>query len=126
MQVKKIAAVTDDGNVLSNHFGMATQYLVIEIEDGKIRGQELRAKPHHEVHPDHSKPHSDHNPLHEDMFAPIKDCHVLLVGGMGGGAYNRALAAGLEIILTGGLINEAVQGVLNGSLSSNDLRLHRH
>lgn len=126
MSIKRIAAVTDDGLILSNHFGMAGQYLVSEVEDGHILHQETRAKPHHSVHPDHSQPHSHSEQLHDDMFAPIRDCQVLLVGGMGGGAYNKAMAAGLEVVLTGGAISAALQSYLAGQIISNDLRLHKH
>jgi len=122
----KIAAVTDDGQILSNHFGMAGQYLVIEAVDGLIVKQEIRQKPHHAVHPDHSKEHVHSDQLHEDMFAPIRDCQVLLVGGMGSGAHQKAVSAGLEIVLTGGVIAEAAQSYLSGAAISNDLRLHRH
>jgi predicted Fe-Mo cluster-binding NifX family protein len=126
MSIRKIAAVTDDGQILSNHFGMSAQYLVIEVEDGLILKQETREKPHHGVHPDHSQPHTDHAQLHADMFAPIHDCQVLLVGGMGGGAYHRALDLRLEVVLTGGPIVTAVQAYLSGQLTSNALRLHQH
>lgn len=126
MSTVKIAAVTDDGQILSNHFGMATQYVVIEAEAGRILKQETRQKPHHTVHPDHdSKEHTHSDQLHEDMFAPIRDCQVLLIGGMGNGAYQKAVSAGLQVVLTGGAIIEAAQNYLAGSMVSNDLRIHR-
>lgn len=59
------------------------------------------------------------------MFAPIQDCQVLLAGGMGEPAYQRALAAGLNVILTGGKITEAVDLFLKGNLSSDLRRIHR-
>jgi predicted Fe-Mo cluster-binding NifX family protein len=126
MSVIKIAAVTDDGQSLSNHFGMAAQYVVIDVEAGQILSQETRQKPHHTIHPDHSKEHAHSEQLHEDMFAPIRDCQVLLVGGMGSGAHAKAVGAGLEIVLIGGSIADAVENYLNGAAASNDMRLHRH
>jgi predicted Fe-Mo cluster-binding NifX family protein len=126
MSIVKIAAVTEDGQILSNHFGMAAQYVVIETEAGRILSQETRQKPHHAIHPDHRKEHSHSDQLHEDMFAPIRDCQVLLVGGMGSGAHARAVSAGLEIVLIGGLIADVVENYLNGAAASNDMRLHRH
>ena len=126
MSVIKIAAVTDDGQILSNHFGMAAQYVVIETEAGRVLSQETRQKPHHAIHPDHSKEHAHSEQLHEDMFAPIRDCQVLLVGGMGSGAHAKAVSAGLEIVLIGGSIADAVERYLNGAAASNDMRLHRH
>jgi predicted Fe-Mo cluster-binding NifX family protein len=126
MSIKRIAAVTDDGLILSNHFGMALQYLVSETEDDRILRQEARAKPHHSVHPDHGQPQSHNEQLHEDMFTPIRDCQVLLVGGMGGGAYKKAQSVGLEVVLTGGTIADALQAYLNGQLISSDLRLQKY
>jgi predicted Fe-Mo cluster-binding NifX family protein len=32
----KIAAITDDGRTISQHFGRASHYMVVTIEDGKI------------------------------------------------------------------------------------------
>jgi predicted Fe-Mo cluster-binding NifX family protein len=126
MSTIKIAAVTDDGQTLSDHFGMAAQYVVIQAEDGRILGQETRQKPHHTVHPDHSQGHQHSDQSHDDMFAPIRDCQVLLVGGMGGGAYQKALSAGLEVVLISGAIEAAARDYLSGSVTSDGLRVHRH
>lgn len=81
----KIAAVTDDGERISSHFGM-----------------------------------------HNDMFAPIAGAQVLLCGGMGTPAYQKAQAAGLEVVLTGGEIEKTVQAYLQGELHSDLRRLHNH
>jgi predicted Fe-Mo cluster-binding NifX family protein len=43
----KIAVVTDDGKMISQHFGRAVHYLVLTVEDGKITRRELRDKPGH-------------------------------------------------------------------------------
>ena len=40
----KIAFVTDDGMTITQHFGRAGKYLVVEIEDGKEISRELRDK----------------------------------------------------------------------------------
>ncbi len=129
MKTFKIVAVTEDGEKLSSHFGMAQLYKVFTVEDGQVTGAVLLDKPHHQVHPDHSQ-HSHHDghghDLHEDMFAPIRDCQVLLVGGMGQGAFNRAQAARLEVVFVGGTIDQAVQDYLSGKLVSNARRLHIH
>mgnify|MGYP001095166884 CR=1 FL=1 len=38
----KIAAITDDGVAISQHFGRAAYYLVATVEDGQIVNRELR------------------------------------------------------------------------------------
>ena len=41
-------------------------------------------------------------------------------------AYEKAEAAGLQVIMTSGIINEAVRNYLNGSLISDPQRIHKH
>lgn len=120
----KIAAVTDDGQKISSHFGMAPHYRVFTIRDGRIIADESREKPHHQHHPDHGAGHQHHG--HADMFAPLADCQVLLCGGMGTPAYQKAIAAGLQVSLVGGEILPAVQAYLDGSLNSDLRRVHQH
>lgn len=124
----KIAAVTEDGERLSAHFGMAPYYKVFTIEAGEVVAEEMRPKPHHAHHPHHHGPHDHghHDHRHADMFAPIADCQVLLCGGMGAPAYAKAQAAGLEVVLVGGTIAEALQAYLRGEAVSDPRRVHRH
>lgn len=126
----KIAAVTQDGETISSHFGMAPQYNIFNVENGAIASQEIREKPHHSRHPDHHE-HGGHghghgHGQHGAMFAPVEDCQVLLCGGMGTPAYEKALASGLEVVMTGGKILDAVQAYLDGHISSDLHRIHQH
>ena len=130
--MQKIAVVTQDETKVSAHFGMAPLYRVFTVEDGEIAAVETRAKPHHEHHPDHHNHQHEHGQHqqgrdhHDDMFAPIADCQVLICGGMGGGAHARAQAANLEIVLTSGPIETVVQAYLNGEINSDPNRVHIH
>lgn len=122
----KIAAVTENDNIdLSSHFGRAPVYLVMTARDGQVVAQEQRPKPHHAAHGAGHGEH-EHSKGHADMFAPVRDCQVLLVGGMGQPAYEKAKASGLEVILTGGRIDAAVQAYLQGELQSDLRRVHTH
>jgi predicted Fe-Mo cluster-binding NifX family protein len=123
--MQKIAVVTENGRQISSHFGMAPAYRVYTIEDGKVVAEEERAKPYHTHHPDHNSGQAQHG-LHEDMFAPIGDCQVLICGGMGTPAYQKALAAGLEVVLTGGEMRAAVEAYLLGQVNSDPRRVHQH
>jgi predicted Fe-Mo cluster-binding NifX family protein len=124
----KIAAVTEDGEKLSSHFGQAPFYQIFTIEDGQVLAREQLAKPFHgeRAGHEHFHDHSQHEHGHEDMFAPIQDCRVLLCGGMGGPAYQNAISAGLEVVLVGGQIEAALQAYLNGQASSDLRRIHVH
>lgn len=143
----KIAAVTDDGERISSHFGRARFFKVFTIANGQITAAEVLAKPHHASH-DHDHDHyheHGHEPtnqqielheeseshghrfgMHNDMFAPILGAQVLLCGGMGTPAYQKAQAAGLEVVLTGGEIEKTVQAYLQGELHSDLRRVHNH
>jgi len=122
----KIAVVTQDNQNVSSHFGMAPIYRVLMIENGQVIGEEERIKPHHAHHPDHSQHthESSHDVSHADMFAPIADCKVLICGGMGQPAYQKAVSTGLEIVLTGGKIESAVQAYLKGEALTDLGRVH--
>jgi predicted Fe-Mo cluster-binding NifX family protein len=107
---KKIAAVTDDGKTISQHFGRAQYYLVVTFEDGQITSREMRDKlghvhfasePHEAEH--HNQPHgfsaAEHD-RHLRMASPIADCEALLARGMGSGAYQSLQAIGIRPIVT--------------------------
>ncbi len=123
----KIATVTEDGVKFSSHFGTAPSYRVLTIEEGKVVEDEVIAKPHHESHGEHGG-HHDHHNGHGGMkfFDAIKDCQVLLAGGMGEPAYKRALSFGFEVFMTGGNIDAAVEAYLSGDLVSDQRRVHSH
>jgi len=121
----KIAAVTEDGSTISSHFGMAPMYRVFTIEDSNVVSDETRSKPHHQRHPDHK--HGGHELHgHADMFAPVADCQVLLCGGMGTPAYQKAQVAGLQVVLVGGEIGAVVEAYLAGQVESDPRRVHQH
>ena len=116
----KIAAVTNDGVTIAGHFGMAEYYKVVSTETGKIIAQEQRPKPHHMMHPDFEQTQS-HD--HQDMLAPIRDCQVLLCGGMRMRAYEHAMAAGFQVVMTLGKIDDAIRAYLDGTLVSDMRRI---
>lgn len=131
----KIAAITDDGKTVSQHFGRARYFLVVTVEDGKIVGQELRDKAgHHTFAPqegvghNHAAPHG-FDPAsqgrHGQMLAVIADCQVVLAGGMGQGMLQNLAQAGIRPILTEvRSIEEAVHAFLEGKLVDRSERVH--
>jgi len=52
----KIAAISDDGTTISQHFGRAPLYVVVTVEEGKIVGQETRDKTGHHTFAAHHPP----------------------------------------------------------------------
>jgi predicted Fe-Mo cluster-binding NifX family protein len=107
---RKIAVISDDGKTISQHFGRAPYYVVVTVENNKIINKEQRAKAGHhsfgaqaEEHPAPGVPHgfdAGSQAKHAVMAQPIGDCKVLLAGGMGRGAYESLMSAGIESIIT--------------------------
>ena len=131
----KIAAITDDGKIISQHFGRANYYLVVTVEDGQIINREIRDKLSHShfTNEPHSSPISGHRhgfgPEEEDrhtrMAQAITDCEVLLCRGMGMGAYESMKVFGIRPIVTDiESIDEAVKAYIDGHIIDHVDRLH--
>jgi predicted Fe-Mo cluster-binding NifX family protein len=131
----KIAAITDDGETISQHFGRALYYLVVTIENGQIADRELREKLSHthfanEPHePEASGQPHGFGPASQDrhtrMAQSIIDCQALLCGGMGMGAYESIQALGIRPVVTDiASIDEAVNAYIEGTIIDQVNRLH--
>lgn len=131
----KIAAITEDGRTISQHFGRAPQYLVVTVEGGQVVARELRDKLGHanfaqEPHDPETEgaPHGM-GPAAQDrhgrMAQAIADCQALLCGGMGQGAYESMQALGIRPIVTDILsIDEAVRAYVEGKIVDRVDQLH--
>ena len=131
----KIAAITDDGNTISQHFGRAQYYLVATVENGKIIDRDLRAKfghaqfagePHAADIP--GQPHGMDPASHDrhiQMSDAIADCEALLCRGMGMGAYESMKMRGIRPVVTDiASIDEAVLAYVEGKIVDRVDRLH--
>jgi len=131
----KIAAISDDGTTISQHFGRAPFYVVVTVEAGEIASKETRAKTGHHTFAAHRPPDlaagerhgydAGSQVRHESMAETISDCQVLLAGGMGWGAYESMQSYNIKPIVTDvKSIDEAVQLYLDGKLTNLMERLH--
>jgi predicted Fe-Mo cluster-binding NifX family protein len=129
----KIAAVTEDGVTISQHFGRAPYYVVLTVEDGQVMGREQREKVAHgrgaggHVHVEGQAHGFDaaSQDTHGRMAAPIADCQVLLARWMGMGAYESLQQAGIRpVITTIANIDEAALQAANGTIIDHQERLH--
>jgi len=131
----KIAAITEDETIISQHFGRAPLYVVVTVEEGKIVSKETRAKSGHHTfaayqHPN-TAPGERHGydagsqTRHASMAEAIADCQVLIAGGMGWGAYDSLKSRNIQPIVTDvETIEEAVKLYLEGKLPNLMERLH--
>jgi len=126
----KIAIITEDGVHVSKHFGRAPHYMVVEIEGNTVKGKRLVPKVGHSqfqgMHEErHEEPHLGSESKHATMSEPIKDCVVLICGGMGMGAYQSLLLRGIRPIITEvDDINQAIAAYLDGKLDDHPEYLH--
>jgi len=133
----KIAAVSDDGVTISQHFGRAAYYVVVTVQDNQIVARETRDKmghaqfageTHEESHGEGPRGHgydAAAQSRHARMAGAIADCQVLLARGMGAGAYDSMRAAGIRPVVTDiPTIDEAVKAYLAGTLLDHVERLH--
>jgi predicted Fe-Mo cluster-binding NifX family protein len=131
----KIAAISDDGVHISQHFGRAPYYVVLTVEDGEIVNSETRAKAGHRTFAAQEHPRlgpgerHGYDPgsqaKHRSMAEAIVDCEALIAGGMGWGAYESLKGYGIRPIITDvGDIREAVLRYLDGDLPDLMERLH--
>lgn len=133
----KIAAVSEDGVTISQHFGRAPFYVVVTVDNGKIVSHETRNKmghaqfggeTHDEAHRADPRGHG-FDPAaqnrHAQMAAAILDCEVLLARGMGAGAYESMKQANIRPLVTDiTSIDEAVKAYLSGTLKDHVEMLH--
>lgn len=135
LNIMKIALVTDDEKTVCQHFGRAKYYMVYTIEDGKIITKEKREKMgHHHFagqdhdHGTHAGPHgydAASQTRHAGMAETIRDCQVLIAGGMGMGAYDSLKSYNIESIITDVAdLEEAVKLYAKGKLPNLKNRLH--
>ncbi len=131
----KIAAISEDGTTVSQHFGRAPYYLVVTVENGKVVNKEKRDKAGHHTfaagqHPDTAlgERHgydAGAQSRHATMAQSIDDCQVLIAGGMGWGAYESLKSHGIETIVTDVQnIEEAVRLYVDSKLPNLMERLH--
>jgi predicted Fe-Mo cluster-binding NifX family protein len=133
----RIAAVSEDGVTISQHFGRAPIYVVVSVEDGRIVSRETRDKlghaqfaaEGHEVPPEADPRGHGFDPVAQDrharMVAAIADCQVLLARGMGAGAFASMQQADIEPIVTDVEdIDAAVEAYVAGTLRNEIEKLH--
>jgi predicted Fe-Mo cluster-binding NifX family protein len=131
----KIAAISEDGINISQHFGRAPYYVVVTVEDGKVVSKENRDKAGHHTFAAHQEEHlgpgerhgfdAGAQVRHASMMNNITDCQVLIAGGMGWGAYESLKSRGIKAVVTDvENIEDAVKLYLQGELTNLMERLH--
>ncbi len=123
----KIAIASDDTRTVSQHFGRATHYVVLTIEDGRVAAREDREKVgHNGGHREHGSEAPEvaaHR--HGDMVGAVADCEMLVAGRMGAPAYAAIQSRGLRPILTDlRTVDDVARAAIGGTLRDHPERVH--
>lgn len=94
----KIAVASSDGVSISRHFGRSGCFLVFEVQDGVIRGKEVRDNTytaHAQGECQENESH-EHDHSHADVLSALHDCEAVLCLGMGWRAAQDLEANGIR------------------------------
>ena len=109
----KIAATYENGNIFQ-HFGRTENFKVYEVEDGRIVSSEVIGS----------------DGIGHGALAGLLANHeiqVLICGGLGGGAMNALMNAGIEVCAgASGSADEAVEAYLRGDLVNTGANCDHH
>lgn len=124
----KIAIVTNNGELVSRHFGRAPYFKILTIENGVFTNEQLveRSAYHSGPHNAHPTEEKQHLHSHSKMIAELEGCDQLIAGGMGYGAYTSLESAGIKVVLTDLKNIESVkEAIMTGTLENySEERVH--
>lgn len=124
----KIAVPSNDGLLLSAHFGRSKGFIVFETNKQDIINEEYRPNSvtghalglHHEHEHGHDHNHGEHSHSHTGILGVLADCEIVIAGGMGQRLYNDLQAANKKVYVTREEnAREAVKLMLQDQLDSN-------
>jgi len=143
----KIAIPTNNKTDLSKHFGRSKFFAIYNIEDNHIAEISYIPLPEHGDHGEHGHHNHDHGnhsqhmelgiiekhgqgngggrDFHGDLVEMIKDCEVLISGGMGMGMQENLKRTNLKTYLTKiKTIEEAVNAYIDCTLVNESELIH--
>ena len=107
-------AIAGEGRNVTEHFGHCVNFLIYDIENGKITNEE-------------SIPNSGHRPGFLPNFLADRGVNVIISGGMGGGAVDIFNERNVEVVVgASGDAKTAVLNYLKGELKSTGSVCHEH
>ncbi len=113
----KVAVASDDGKVISSHFGRSRGFVIFEIEDGEIKSREyiLNTFTGHARGLHHTGHH--HYDSHATIIENLRDCKAVISHGMGRRLYEDLTSAGIEVYVTDETdVDKAIELHIKGEL----------
>jgi predicted Fe-Mo cluster-binding NifX family protein len=106
MSVHRIAVATDDGINVFQHFGMAQDFRILDIDETSRHFVEERKAPPRENHTCHDLGHFDR------VLALLSDCEAIVVGQIGEGAAEYILRSNMRIFQAPGEVEKALDTII--------------
>jgi predicted Fe-Mo cluster-binding NifX family protein len=105
----RIAVPTNDGEMVSGHFGRSRRFLVFEVEGGRVVGRTAK---------ENEGPDGEHS--HGRVLRALEGCDVVIAARMGDGMARALEARGVKRVNAGHArkAEEAVQAYLRGELEA--------
>ncbi len=122
-----IAVVSDDEKTIASHFGHAKGFAIYRLENDRLEKVEYRPN----TFTGHARglAGKDHGiDRHGPILEALKDCQVVISGGMGRRIYKDLSETGIEVLVTQEKdIQSALERYLKGELDNHeDLRCDHH
>lgn len=122
----KVAIASDDGKIISSHFGRTRGFTIFEIEGNAIKKQEFLEN----TFTGHARglEGADHSiDRHGPILEALKDCQVVISHGMGRRIYDDLQSAGIEVFVTDETdVQKAVNLYINDELTNNTNLVDNH
>lgn len=107
-------AIASEGKTVTGHFGHCTNFMIYDVQNGKILREE-------------SVPNPGHRPGFLPNFLADRGVNVIVSGGMGGGAVDIFNERNVEVVVgASGDTRIAVEKYLRGELKSTGSICHEH
>jgi len=120
----RIAVPTNDGKLISEHFGRSAAFLMFDTDNGAIKSSESRSN---EMKHTHARGACGHNAAenqphsHAGILASLEGCDVVICSGMGQRAATALRENGIQIVFAPpGPAAETVVRYLAGELPAVD------
>ena len=116
----KVAIASDDGVLISHHFGRSRCFLIFEIEEKQIIGRSVRDNSFtaHARGQCQEGQHHEHHHGHGAIIEALRDCEAVLCHGMGWRAAEDLKQNGIQAFVIQDNLSpeQAVQEYLAGNL----------
>ncbi|MBC7353418.1 MAG: hypothetical protein H5U08_13745 [Thermogutta sp.] len=119
----KIAVASSNGTDVSSHFGRSGCFVVFTVENGTITAQELRNNPHGQGGCQcRGTRHGDQPHNHAQIVDALRDCQIVLCGGIGRKAAQELEAVGVRpiVIQPTGSARQVVEAYLGGNIETRE------